>query len=104
MEKVRTTAEVIACLTCHTGREILSMISQAGQTTIAALTHNLGKSKSTVHHHLEKMVNAGIVSRSRSVSRPGRAKVYYRLANFGKSEVFADTTFARITIHFGAVR
>lgn len=90
--------DAIECLSSETAGRIVNAIRSVGRTTLTQLAETIGRSKATVHHHLDKMTVAGILARDKVA---GRQKVYYRLARGEGSTIVAERTFGTVTLRFG---
>ncbi|VVB65519.1 von Willebrand factor type A domain protein [Candidatus Gugararchaeum adminiculabundum] len=67
-------------LSSDTRQDILQELLE-GDRTPTDLSSKLGKSKSTVVEHLDKMVEAGMIEK---IERPGKKFVFYKLTRKGK--------------------
>ena len=78
-EPITVTREVLEALASRTRVSIL-MHLRNGQKTLTSLSREMGKSKATLHEHLVKLQEAGLVEKQES-----RGKwVYYELTSRGR--------------------
>lgn len=79
--------KMLKVLSSETRKEILKELSR-GYRTPSDLSRILKKSKSTTVEHLEKLMDAGLVSKSQE---PGRKWVFYDLTKKGHTMVPTDS-------------
>ncbi|MBN1179978.1 MAG: ArsR family transcriptional regulator [Anaerolineae bacterium] len=72
-----------------TRERIVNILKMRGESTVEALSEELGLTSVTVRHHMEILRNEGIVDAPESLRReqPGRPQYLYRLAD-GAEELF----------------
>jgi len=73
-------ADYLALLTNPTRRSIRDILSRHGELTLTEIAHRLGLSEQNVYHHLNKMVEAGLVIKRKDKVK-GRLVTFYRLSN-----------------------
>lgn len=74
---------------------ILKLLREKSMT-LSEISRSLGVSKSTVSEHVEKLLNAGLITKSR------RSKwVYFSLTELGKKVVDGDELFVKIILSIG---
>ena len=73
-------ADYLALLTNPTRRSIRDVLSRYGELTLTEIAHRLGLSEQNVYHHLNKMVEAGLVIKRKEKVK-GRLVTLYRLSD-----------------------
>ena len=99
MGKITLGQSVFKALASETRLDILRRLDEK-QKTLSDLSREMDLSKATIHEHLNKLVNAELISRR---EREGHKWIYYKLSWKGSSILHPEKTHIALMLTFGAI-